>query len=513
MLTIEEALALLGAVGSDNAPTAEQLAQCRVVLLDAARVAKDQRDKVALGTMLDAIKVTDLAIAEAQSAASQEEDEINSLVAGIPELAAETTPAEEVTQPEATPSVLSLDEAVQRLGIGRPVAQVVSEPEPTQSLLINGELANDATWSTMGNAFASNAKRSLRGGRTTIATFQTDYSHKLSGKTGENTRVLDELTRAAGDEAVIAAGGACSLAEPIRDQPMLASLARPIANSLPTVGTASGKVNFFGQVCLPQGGVGHWTTEDDEGVDGDDPSTWKDCTEIDCDDVQEVVVEAIYKCLTIGNFQHRFAPERWDAILHATSAAQARMAEQVLFAQIRDAEETTSHTVTDTGSVYVTIINALLRAAAITRQTQRYVGIRMKAIAPEWARDAARLDQAARALSRGRSADSEDIDVVLARHGIDITWSPDINPFVEDVEAPDGLMEFPDTFDAVLYPDGGAFRLDGGEINLGTEIRDHDLNRQNKVAAFSESFEAAVVRSCDTKHLVIPVSVCADAPC
>lgn len=513
-MNIEEALAILGAVGSENSPTAAQLSSARTVVVEAARLAKQKKDKKSLASLAQAIKAFDLAIEEAEELESKGDEELESLVKDLPELADETT--EEVEEEEApVPTMLSASELVQRLGIGSTNdAPAEVNERPMQTLTINGEEANEATWSSLGEAFAKNSKRSMRSGRTTLATFRTEYAHQLSGKPGENSRILDDLTRQSSDPAIIAAGGCCSLAEPIRDQPMLASLARPIAAALPTIGASSGKVSFYAPVCLPTGGVAAWTCDQDASVDPDDPTTWKQCEHIECADAQEVTVEAIYKCLTIGNFQHRFASERWDAILHATSAAQARLAEQTLFNQIRDSEYTTQHTMSvDTGSVYGNVIKALLTGVATIRQNQRYEGARFKTILPSWVRDASELDLLARAIRRGRSVEADNLETILNRANVDVVWSPDINPIEPNGQVDGPLTDFPDEASAVLWVDGGAFRLDGGELNLGTEIRDHDLNRQNSVAAFSESFEAAVVRSCDTKHITIPTPVCDVSAC
>lgn len=517
MLTLEEALTLLGAVGTDDAPTIEELRSARSVFVDAAKVAKEKLDKTALASMLEAIKVTEAAIAEAEEKLSAVEEEINELAADIPELAesAEEAPANTDNHESSDAKVLTVPEALARLGLmSQPAAPMeVTEREPAQTLTINGEEFNDAGWSQLGEAFAKFSKSSLRSGRTTLATFHTNYDNQLTGKVGENTRIIDELARRSGESAVIAAGGACSLAEPVRDQPMLASLERPIADALPTIGASTGKVTFFGSICLPQDGARRWTNDQDAAVDASDPETWKQVTEIECDDIEEVTVEAIYTALTIGNFQHRFAPERWEAILHAVAASQARLAEQTLFDALANSAHTTQHTVADTGSVYNTVVRALLTAAATIRQNQRYEGRRFRAILPSWVRDAAELDLLSRAIRRGRAVEADALEAILARGGIDPIWSPDVDPIEPDGQADGPLTEFPDEAQAVLFVDGGAFRLDGGEINLGTEIRDHDLNRQNKVAAFSESFETAFIRSCDAKHITIPVTVCDAAPC
>lgn len=517
-MDFETAQALLAAVGTDDAPSVEQLTEARSAFVAAAKTAKSKGDRESLAAMLEAMKVADLAITEAQELEAKASAELDALTDGLPEFEAEEPTVE---TPEETPvaekpagKMLSVAEAAARLGLAQPgPAAVVTEREPVQTLTLGGERRDDATWGDMGAAFSRASKSMLRGGRTTLATFNTEFDHKLTGKIDGNTRVLDSLSDRAGEEAVTAAGGCCSLAEPIRDQPMLASLARPIADALPTVGTSAGKVSFFAPICLPQGGVGTWTCDQDAAVDPDDESTWKECYEVACDEPQEVTVEAIYTCLTIGNFQQRFAPEQWNAVLHAAAAMQARTAEVALFNQIANSEFTTTHTVTDTGSIYVTLAQTLVTAAATIRQNQRYVGRRIKVILPEWVKDAVDADLIARAAVRGRAIESESIDVFLAARGIDLVWSPDIDPIEADGQSDGPLSEFPDEAGAVMFVDGGAFRLDGGELNLGTDVRDHDLNRQNKVAAFSESFEAAVVRSCDSKALTIPVTVCDAAAC
>lgn len=518
-MDLEKAQSLLGAVGTDDAPSIDELRGARSAFVDAAKTAKGKGDREALASMLAAMKLADQAIDESEKALAAQAAELDALTEGIPEFeseAAEEAPAEETpAAAKSVPQVLSVQEAAARLGLVKEHTQraEVTEREPRQMLTINGNRSDDATLTDLADSFAKTLKTSTRGGRTTIATFTTEYDTRLPGKVGENTRILDSLARRAGEEAVTAAGGCCSLAEPIRTQPMLSSTARPIADALPTVGTSAGAVTFFPPVCLPTGGVGTWTCEDDAAVDPADEETWKQCYEVACEEAEDVQVEAIYRCLEIGNFQQRFNPERWDAILQATLAQQARAAEVALFDGIYNSDHVTTHTVTDTGSIYVTLAHSLLRAAATIRQNQRYIGARIKAILPSWVADAVEQDLLTRAIVRGRSIPSESIETLLASKGVDIIWSPDIDPIEPNGQTDGPLTEFPDDARAVLYVDGGVFRLDGGEINLGTDIRDHDLNRQNKLAAFSESFENVVVRSCDSKALTIPVTICDAAEC
>lgn len=518
MLTLEQAQAILGAVGSDTPPTAEQLTQARAAFVTAAKAAKEKADKAALATMLSAINVAAQAIEAAKKLEAEAAAELDALTADIPELAADAadeTPADEAPA-DTTPQTLSIADAIARLGLGgaATAADVVEVTDrPTQTLTINGEESSDASFRELGAAFAKSTKSMLRDGRTLLATIRTEYDNVLSGKAGDNTRLLDDIARQAADSAVVAAGGCCSLAEPIRDMPMLASLARPLADALPTIGASAGAVTLFPPVCLPQGGAQVWTCEQDAEVDADDPDTWKVCTEIECEEPDTITVEAIYRCLTIGNFQQRFAPERWEAILHAVLAQQARLAEQKLFSNIANSPYTVASTVTDTGSVYATFLATIIRVAAVIRQNQRYDNVRIKAAAPSWLLDAITADRLARAIQRGRTVEGASVDTLLAERNIDMIWTPDVNPIQTGATSAGALAAWPATASLVVWADGGVFRLDGGELNLGTEIRDHDLNRQNKVAAFGESFEAALVRSCDTRSIALPVTVCGSAPC
>ena len=508
MLTFEEAQAILSAVGTDAPPTSERLAAARAFFVDAARTARDAGDRQALATMLEAIRLADRGIATVAEAEAAAAAELDALVADVPELAAETPDETPDETPADTPRLLTVGEAAARLGLttasDTPPAEVTERP--TQTLTILGDPSNEAGWSELAAAFHRASKTSARSGRNVVASFKTEYPVTLAGKASENTAILNDIFARGGEEAVIAAGGCCSLAEPIRDQPMLASLDRPIAAALPTLGATSGAVAFFPPVCLPVTGVGTWDCADDEAVDPEDADTWKQCTEVECAEEERYELSAIYRCLEIGNFSHRFSPERWGAYLHATAAAQARIGEQALFAQIAGSSHTATVVVANVGSLYANVLRGLITAWAQVRSAQRYEGRRAQAILPAWVRDAAHLDVLARAIRRGRDPQVEPLERAAASHGIDIVWSPDVAPLAS-------ATAFPATAPAVLYVDGGVFRLDGGELNLGTEIRDHDLNRQNKLAAFGESFERAVVRTCDAKALTIPVAVCDDVSC
>ena len=119
----------------------------------------------------------------------------------------------------------------------------------------------------------------------------------------------------------------------------------------------------------------------------------------------------------------------------------------------------------------------------------------------------------------GVAEDPNVSDTLLAtafgNEGIDVTYSQDLDPIEGgspgQVDGP--LTALPVTAGSVLAPEGYFTFLDGGTMDLGTEIRDHNLNRQNKVAAFSESYEGLLARGCNAKALDIPVEICDNAAC
>src|SRR5690606_33011810 len=154
------------------------------------------------------------------------------------------------------------------------------------------------------------SRRGMKAGRNSVVRVDTEYATErmLPGKIADNTSFIDGFMS---PEAVTAAGGCCSLPTPIYDNPVYASLNRPIRDALPSIGVQQrGSVSFFPAGCLPGEGAALWTCEDDEGVDPEDEETWKQCFSVECDEEQRVNIDAIYSCLDVGNFQARFAPEQ-----------------------------------------------------------------------------------------------------------------------------------------------------------------------------------------------------------
>lgn len=542
-MDLQQALSILGRVGAGETLSLSELTQARDVIARQLHSLRGSAtpDLDALTTLRESYFAADAAV---KAVAEQEQavaSEVESALADIPN-PDEEDPDEENPDDEEDPDaekdgegedeavnasakptrkkgkMLSVQEAVARLGLNNTSSTTTrpreSDLAATQTrVMIAGEQVQDANLRTLAEAFSDSAGRSLKSGKERVARIETSFAEErtLSGKINADTRLIDSFVS---PEAVTAAGGCCSLPQPIYSNPVQGSTDRPIKSSLPTLGATRGKFSFFPAICLPVDGFGVWTCEDDELVDESDPDTWKTCAEVDCDESQEVGVDAIYSCVTIGNYQSRFAPEQWQGYLAALAIQNARRGEVRLFEQMR-AEVMATYTVDALGSVFANVVNGVATAAAALRQDQRLGDVQMDYYVGESLLTAVRLDLMNRRVFSSAVDDPTVANEMLARafsnEGINVIYSQDIDPvqFGSDGTNP----QFPLTLGSVLAPNGFFTFLDGGTLDLGTEIRDHNLNRQNKVAAFAESYEGLLARGCNALALDIPVEICDNVAC
>lgn len=542
-MDLQQALSILGRVGAGETLSLSELTQARDVIARQLHSLRGSAtpDLDALTTLRESYFAADAAV---KAVAEQEQavaSEVESALADIPN-PDEENPDEENPDDEEDPDaekdgegedeavnasakptrkkgkMLSVQEAVARLGLNNTSSTTTrpreSDLAATQTrVMIAGEQVQDANLRTLAEAFSDSAGRSLKSGKERVARIETSFAEErtLSGKINADTRLIDSFVS---PEAVTAAGGCCSLPQPIYSNPVQGSTDRPIKSSLPTLGATRGKFSFFPAICLPVDGFGVWTCEDDELVDESDPDTWKTCAEVDCDESQEVGVDAIYSCVTIGNYQSRFAPEQWQGYLAALAIQNARRGEVRLFEQMR-AEVMATYTVDALGSVFANVVNGVATAAAALRQDQRLGDVQMDYYVGESLLTAVRLDLMNRRVFSSAVDDPTVANEMLARafsnEGINVIYSQDIDPvqFGSDGTNP----QFPLTLGSVLAPNGFFTFLDGGTLDLGTEIRDHNLNRQNKVAAFAESYEGLLARGCNALALDIPVEICDNVAC
>lgn len=532
-MDIALALEIVGRYGTDNPPTLTELTEARDVIARELRSLRgasnvDVEAALALRQTYDAAAA---AVAEAQAAEEASTAEVDSILEGIED--PDQAPANPETNQEPT-NVLSAREAIARLNLlGGAAGQ---EPAPTATpglqvtdretdgleqtsyeVIIGDKVVEDATFRDLAEAFADG--RTLRAGKERIARITTEFSGDRTISNVEdkaaNTALVDMFVS---PEAVSAAGGCCSLPTPIYENPVNISTARPIRDGLVTLGVQGrGAVSFYDAICFPDSGADIWTCEQDAAVDPDDPDTWKDCAEVECGEPDAARVEGVYACLTVGRFQSKFAPEEWEGRLRAVAGLQARRAEVNLFTKMR-ASVNSTHTGSATGSVISNVIQTLALAVATMRQDERLANVQFDWTAPSWLNEAILSDSIARRLRGSGNVETGEALLREALGDLNVRpiWSPDIDPIengTADQPYSGDLNPFPDLASTVLYPNGFFTFLDGGQFDMGTEITDLDLLRQNKLAAFAESFEGLLARGCNAKALDIPVEICDTVPC
>lgn len=526
---MEAIQSLLERIGSENPPTAEELSAAKGELKRLMR-AEGENPNADLD-VLQAMRAAYDQVAGAETEAQEREAGIRAQVDEILKDVIDEgddgasdgeTDTEDKTETDATDKelepvlaggsvrIMSLSEAAARVSARPKAPEPVEKPGAFRTMVQGREVQGRLTMDQMAAEFASHT-RSPGVGKHKLVSFS--LNERADGQRldkldiAQRTHLVDA---AVSPEAVAAAGGCCILPEPIREQTMLSSTARPIRDSLPSFGvTSTGAVTFYPSVCLPQEGAAIWDCADDAAVDPDDPDTWKTCATYDCDEAVVTSIDAIYRCITIGQFQRRFDAERWRAVLQALMASEARLAETHLFSKMR-AATTSNHVLGNTGSVFVSLVQGLGLSSEIIRQDQRLRDVQLRLWAPEWLLQAIRSDLVARRVVHIDNPVAADqlINTALGNAGVNVTWTQDVDIIDPSPISGGPLTNYPSFAHMVLAPEGYYTYLDGGQFDLGTEIIDFNLARQNAVAAFAEEFQGLMARGCAAFGLDLPVDVC-----
>ena len=514
--------AIVERIGSDNPPTIEELAAVREALettrdeiAETIRTNKGTSELSELRRLKGEYDETVAALDSVNTAHAEAEAEVAEILANVtpeaPEPDADENDDDEQDDEDEQPVAVaaSVRSALARVRT-RPVADSTPDLTKTEtSFTLNGKDRDELNLADLGQAFADTA-RQKRGNKSTVLSIKTDLApeRQLTGDASANEQKMLSLFGANPFVPVTAGGGCCSIPTPIYDQPLIGSLDRPIRNSMDVLQASRGAVQAYPPVCIPDEGADVWTCLQDAAVDADDPDTWKSCTFIECEESDPVLVEAIYKCLTIGTFQQRFAPEQWQAFVFQTDKLLARLAEARLFGWLQGSA-TGVYDGFSEGSTYANFIKTGVRAAAKFRQEQRLGDAQLVWYGPDWIYSAIVEDSLTRRLNGVDEPEivRQRVTQVLANEGITYIGSPDVADMTtDDYNGP--ISAYPDEAPTVMLPAGSAKVLDGGEKNLGVDFVDLDLARQNNVAAFSEEWEGLLVRNCKVLALNIPIEDC-----
>jgi hypothetical protein len=522
-MDLAQLLELIERIGTADAPTDEELTSAQEVLATLLREALASPPDLEAGTAirgaLDDIKAE---LAARVEQAEQVQAKAAELLDGYTsdgedsngitdDHDGETTPEEVELEAPEDPVTSSIDlRTATRRAAGRVAANAIPEPTGDIRAVGMGPAAGavdnpNLTLYQAGELFHRYNRHVGRSGRVALLRLEKEYpeDRQFGMSVEENTRMVEAVT---GQRAITAAGGICGPLEADFTHPVCGDRGRPIRDALPAFQADRGGIRF-----APTVGIGDltdaitiWTNEND--ADSTPAVTEKACPHIDCPDELEAKVDAIVRCITVGNFQAKFNPEFWRSRLDLLLVEHDRVAEQTLFGQMQAAATNVSQAATEGGTAKEAL-RALDRAAAGIRSRHRLNrSTVMNWIAPDWLRDALRsalTNQAPGDMLDPYSAADATINSFFANRSIRPVWSPDLQVFAD--QGAGALTDFPATATTIVYPEGSFVFLDGGSLDLGVEITDSVLNATNDRQAFAETFEGVTFRGCEALELVIPV--------
>jgi len=400
-------------------------------------------------------------------------------------------------------------------------ARAVADSQPKPAPLVAGvtlraigpaagvELDQAAGFAQLGQVFSTHAK-SLTQGRSAMVRLERRYApERVLGSNGDQNTSRIERVLGPDALAVTAAGGLCGPGDVDHSHPICAEQGRPVRDALVQFNASRGRVTFAPAAGLSQvaAGVGEWSSETDA-----DPGTQvKECPPVECPEEISESVDAIYRCLTIGNFQAKFSPEFWASRLELLAAAHDRAAERKALREMEDAATDVPVQGPDGGTLrnFLTAVN---RAVAYDRDANRNLTGRYKLVADHWVRDALRNQAIANQGVANNFTDLQATDQLINSWlngvGVDPVWTYDgtYDGAANAHRVLSGPGDFPDTTSFLLFGEDAFVFLDGGTLDLGTSISDSALASTNDRQAFAESFEKVAYRGCGAYDVAFTVS-------
>lgn len=381
------------------------------------------------------------------------------------------------------------------------------------------ELTDESDFRALGEVFSEFGRETS--GKAPIVRVTRNYpeERRLGNNFETNARkIADALGVGQATRAPIAAsGGICGPGDVTFDTPICSQRGRVVTPGLPQFGASRGKVTVSPSISIGDlaGNVSVWTSAND--ANPTNPTT-KPCPPLDCPEELQESVDAIVECVTVGNFQAKFSPEWWAANLEVLGAAHDRLAEQTALHQIYTASSSVG-TVNE-GSTLWNLIQLVRNTVSADRSARRNWDGRYTFIGDAYGRDQIK-NQLVVNLGSGvplrESMEIADatIDGWLRDAGVDnIIWTYDgtYNGSSHRVLAAPGAQTGhlpPTDFGVHIFPEEAFLFLDGGTLDLGTEITDSTLNATNDRQAFAETFEKVLFRGCGAFRGVVTI----DASC
>lgn len=521
--TLKKLLALIQSLEGveDNDRRAEMIAAFDTADLTELRKAAAAQLKAA-DTLSDAEgfkSVLDLVGKEVdtrEAAAKEEADKLAELKASAPQDEAdeeETPEAETAETPEGevaeTLEVEVVEEKVPALAaaISTLDRKIEEASRPTTQLDVRAVTAGAAAGRTysdtegisaVGETFHQYAGQ-VSSGRQSLVHMQFEYpeERRLNNDLGENTA---RLNAALAPQAIVAAGGICEPLPADFAHPICSERSRPIRDGLPNFQLMRGGIRYAPAATI--GDLSDAITVWTETVDTDPGSAVKACPHVDCEEELSVTVDAVVRCLTVGNFQARFNPEFWASRLELLLVEHDQAAEINSYNQI--VAGSTDVTAEDFTGTIQNVLIALETAAAGLRSRHRLNrGAAVRAILPDWIEGALRSHLAQQNPGGNPDQYAAAMNNWYGVRNIRPIFSPDVDIF--GAQSSGALETFPDSIEVPVFPEGTWVFGDGGTLDLGTQITDSTLNATNDRQAFAETFEVTFFRGCESLNVTIPL--------
>lgn len=370
----------------------------------------------------------------------------------------------------------------------------------------------------LGGLFSTHAKQIMNPGQAGHM-FRLNREFDESRQLGFNVDLNNQRMQAwfgagQGQQTPLAAAcGLCGPGDVDHTHPVCSEEGRPIRDALPQFQATRGKITFAPAMSIGDlsQNVSIWTLEDDEaacavGSPGS-PGPTKPCPPILCPEELTCATDAVVRCVTVGNFQAQFSPEFWASTLALLMAEFDRVAEQKIIEEIHAASVNLG--VVDGCNTLASFLTGINSIVAADRSAQRNMSRRYRVIADAYIRDYLR-NQVITNLGVSNNIGSlqladATINAWLNDVGVTPVWTFD-GTF--DGEQHRILLpgEIPADAGVYIQPEDSFVFLDGGTLDLGTDIHDSMLNATNDRQAFAESFEKTCFRGCSAYYFEIPVA-------
>jgi hypothetical protein len=536
-------LKILTALDGDDAPSTDDLQAAHDELKEALNAATQaEKPDLALAKDLRAgveKMATELsARAEAEAA---EREELKKLREGLfddePKTPVEDPaapggdPAPDVPDPIEEPVAASAGSAIVARIKAFAEQKAPAAPAPktvngTRSRAIgpaSGFELDTADFSDLGALFSTHAKAVTNPGQRGHMfrlTREFEENRKLGFNVDlNNQRMLGVFGVGQNHESPLAAAcGMCGPGDVDHTHPICSQNGRPIRDALPQFQATRGKITFAPAASIGDlaGNVSIWTEAMDiaacavgsPGSPGDTPT--KPCPPISCPEELTCATDAVVRCITVGNFQAQFSPEFWASRLALLLAEFDRVAEQKSIEEIHAASVNLG--VVDECNTLNSFLMGINSIIAADRSAQRNMTRQYRIIADAYIRDYMRNQVIA---NLGVANNIEALQLAnatingwLTDIGASVVWTYDGTFGAGDDGQEHRILlpgEVPTTAGVYVQPEDAFVFLDGGTLDLGTDIHDSMLNATNDRQAFAESFEKTCFRGCSAYYFEIPV--------